>query len=105
MHNAGSRHYYDMAIMAQSAVKQEALDDLELLEQVIDFKNKFYPASWAKFDEAKPNTLKLVAPDFRLNELKKDYKAMEYMILDKYLKFEEIIETLQTLEDEINSLG
>jgi len=99
-----SRHYYDMTIMAQSTVKQEALDDLELLEQVIDFKNKFYPANWAKFDEAKPNTLKLIPPDFRLNELKKDYKAMEHMIFDKHLKFEEIIETLQALEDEINSL-
>ncbi|MCH9740402.1 MAG: nucleotidyl transferase AbiEii/AbiGii toxin family protein [Epsilonproteobacteria bacterium] len=98
-----SRHYYDMAIMAKSDVKQEALDDLLLLEQVVDFKIKFYPATWAKFEDAKPNTLKLVPPMFRLNELKKDYKAMASMIFDKYLSFDEIIDTLQKLEDEINS--
>ncbi len=99
-----SRHYYDMAIMAKADVKNEALFDLELLQQVIDFKNKFYPATWAEFDKAKPNTLKLVPPGFRIAELKKDYKAMEHMIFDKYLTFEEILKTLQALEDEINSL-
>ena len=99
-----SRHYYDMAIMAKADVKNEALSDLELLQQVIDFKNKFYPAAWAEFDKAKPNTLKLVPPDFRIDELKKDYKAMEHMIFDKYLTFEEVLKTLQALENEINSL-
>ena len=99
-----SRHYYDMAIMAKSDVKNEALSDLELLQQVIDFKNKFYPATWAEFDKAKPNTLKLVPPEYRIDELKADYKAMEHMIFDKYLAFDEILEILQALEDEINSL-
>ncbi|MGK0469498.1 MAG: L-rhamnose isomerase, partial [Clostridium sp.] len=37
-------------------------------------------------------------------ELEKDYKAMENMIFDKYISFDEIIKTLQELEIEINSL-
>ena len=100
-----SRHYYDMAMMAKSDIKDKALSDLELLQQVIDFKNKFYPATWAKFDTAKPDTLKLVPSDFRIDELKKDYKAMENMIFDKQLSFEKILHTLKVLEDEINALG
>lgn len=99
-----SRHYYDLAIMAKSAVKDEALSDLELLEQVVEFKNKFYPASWAKFDDAKPGSLRFVPPAFRVEELRKDYKAMGHMIFDKYLEFDEIMEVLEALEDEINSL-
>ncbi len=99
-----SRHYYDLAIMAKSDVKIEALTDMELLEKVIDFKNKFYPASWAKFDEAKPNTLKLVPPEYRLEALKKDYKSMEHMIFDKKLTFEEIVKILKQLEIEINNI-
>jgi len=99
-----ARHYYDLAMMAKSGVRNEALADLELLEQVVDFKMKFYPATWAKFDEAKPGTLKLVPSAFRMGELAKDYKAMENMIFDKQLSFEEIISTLQDLEDEINAL-
>jgi hypothetical protein len=97
-----SRHYYDLAIMAESDVKDIALDDMELLHQVIDFKQKFYPATWAKFEEAIPNTLKLLPPIYRMVELKKDYKAMESMIFDKHLEFDEIIEILQNLENEIN---
>jgi hypothetical protein len=97
-----SRHYYDLAIMAQSMVKNEALSDFVLLQQVVDFKNKFYPTSWAKFDDAKKGTLKLIPPVYRMDTLKKDYKSMEQMIFDKKLSFEEIIIILQNLEDEIN---
>jgi hypothetical protein len=99
-----SRHYYDVAVMAKSAVKNEAIKDLELLKTVVEFKKKFYPAAWAKFDDATPDSLKLLPPSFRVEELRKDYKAMEHMIFDKYLEFDEIVEILKALEDEINSL-
>ena len=100
-----SRHYYDLACMAKSSIKTEALSDLRLLQQVVDFKRKFYPATWAKFEEAKPGSLKLVPPEYRIKELKADYKAMEQMIFDKELSFEEILKILQELEDDINSFS
>ncbi|NKQ40968.1 MAG: nucleotidyl transferase AbiEii/AbiGii toxin family protein [Sulfurovum sp.] len=99
-----SRHYYDLAIMAKASVKEEALADRELLKQVVAFKKKFYPAAWAKFDEATPGTLKLFPEVYRIDALAKDYKAMEHMIFDKHLSFEDIMETLQVLEDEINAI-
>jgi len=99
-----SRHYYDLAIMAKSAVKADALLDVELLAEVVAFKQKFYPAAWAKFEEAKPGSIKLLPPAFRIDELAKDYRAMKHMIFDKPLSFEEIMEILHTLEDEINAL-
>lgn len=72
-----SRHYYDLAMMAQNEVKDEALADLELLKNVVEFKQKFYPRTWAKYEEAVPETLKLLPPEFRLDSLEKDYKAMQ----------------------------
>lgn len=99
-----SRHYYDLAMMAKSDVKDEALKDLELLEQVVDFKLKFYPATWAKFEDAKVGTLKLLPSDAHLKSLEKDYSAMQSMIFDKKITFKELLETLKNLEDEINSL-
>ena len=98
-----SRHYYDLAMMAKNEVKEEALADLELLKNVVDFKQKFYPRTWAKYEEAIPGTLKLLPPEFRLDSLEKDYKAMGNMIFDKYISFEEIIDSLRDLESEINS--
>ena len=99
-----SRHYYDLAMMVQSEVKNEALADLELLKNVVDFKQKFYPRTWAKYEEAVPGTLKLLPPEFRLDSFEKDYKAMQNMIFDKYISFEEIINILENLEKEINEI-
>jgi len=99
-----SRHYYDLAIMAKSYVKDKAFEEIELLEKVVEFKKKFYPVNWASYDTAKVGTLKLIPEDYRIEELKKDYKAMEHMIFDKKLEFEEIIGILKKLEVEINNL-
>ena len=100
-----SRHYYDLALMAKATVKDESLNDLDLLQEVIEFKSKFYIDKWSDYTSAKPSSLKLLPPSFRIDELKKDYKAMEHMIFDKHLTFEEIIKILKVLESEINSLG
>lgn len=99
-----SRHYYDLAVMAQEKVKGEALSELSLLESVVQFKQKFYPRGWAKYDEAKVGTLRLLPPEDRLTSLKQDYSAMSHMIFDKKMEFEDIIKILQDLEHEINSL-
>ena len=97
-----SRHYYDLSMMAQTTVKDDALEDMGLLEKVVDFKQKFYPRSWAKYEEAKPGTFRLLPPKERYGELKSDYTSMREMIFDKYLAFDEMMEILQRLEDEIN---
>lgn len=97
------RHYYDLAMMAKNnEVKDRALADFSLLEDVIRFKQKFYPTTWAKYEEIETNGLKLLPQDFRLNALEKDYKAMQNMIFDKRLTFFQIIDTLQSLEQEID---
>ncbi len=100
-----SRHYYDLARLALSDVKHKALADLEMLAAVVTFKQRFYPSAWAQYELAKPPTLKLIPPEARLSELAKDYQAMQNMIFDKPLSFAEVIQTLTTLEKEINALG
>jgi len=97
-----SRHYYDLAMMAKSPIKEKALADLELLSSVVAFKQKFYPRGWAKYEDAKVGTLKLLPPSFRLASLEKDYASMQNMIFDKRIEFDEIIEVLGELEGEIN---
>lgn len=98
------RHYYDLAMMANSDVKVRALSDLELLENVVEFKQRFYTCNWAKYEEAKPGKLKLLPPDYRYKELKEDYQAMQNMIFGKHIDFKEIISILGKLEEEINAL-
>src|SRR5690606_1557578 len=100
-----ARHYYDLVWLARSLeVRKEALGDLALLKEVADFKQQFYSATWAKYELAKPGSLRLLPPDIRFPELQKDYQKMQNMIFDKKLSLDEIMKTLGQLEKEINAL-
>lgn len=99
-----SRHYYDLYRMADTSIKQSAFESIDLLEKVVEFKIKFYPRNWAKYHEAKPGTLKLVPLKYRFSDLKKDYQNMKDMLYGDIPEFEDIIERLKLLEDEINNL-
>ncbi len=100
-----SRHYYDLAMMARDeATKSAALSDLELLHSVVAFKTKFYPASWANYDLAKPGTFKLLPPNHKFKRLADDYKQMQVMFYGEVPAFDDLMEKLQRLEDEINTL-
>lgn len=100
-----SRHYYDLARLAQSDVKREALADMALLAKVVAFKQRFYPAAWACYETAAPGSLRIVPPDYRLAELEKDFAAMQPMIFDKPLSWAQVMEILAALEQEINAPG
>lgn len=99
-----SRHYYDLAMMAAAPVKDAALADLALLEDVVAFKQRFYRRPWAHYDLAKPGTFRLVPAEHVLAAIEKDYVQMRTMIFGRYPDFDEIIETLRRLETEINEL-
>ena len=89
--------------MALSPVKDQALSNFGLLESVVDFKQRFYPRGWARYDLAKPDTFQLLPTDHILSALRRDYAAMEHMIFGKIPEFDEIIRTLGLLQSEINS--
>jgi len=100
-----SRHYYDLAMMiADNSVKQAAFDNMDLLRSVVAFKTKFYPSSWANYDLAKPGTFRLLPAEGNLNNLAHDYSQMKVMFFGDILPFEDIIKSLQQLENEINAL-
>ncbi|MDD5022467.1 MAG: nucleotidyl transferase AbiEii/AbiGii toxin family protein [Endomicrobiaceae bacterium] len=99
-----SRHYYDLFKMANSEIKSRAFENIELLKDVVNFKNKFYHYSWAKYEDAKPGTFHLYPSEHNLNTLKSDYKEMESMIFGNYPAWTDILESMKNLEKEINSL-
>lgn len=99
-----SRHYYDLYRMAQTPLKDIAFSRLNLLKTVVDFKIKFYPRAWAKYDEAIPPTLKLIPPDYRFSALSADYDAMKDMLYGEIPSFDEVMSGIRVLEEEINLL-
>ncbi len=100
-----SRHYYDLAMMAAAPVKDAALGDLPLLEDVVVFKQRFYRRPWARYDLARPGTFKLHPSSHVLAAVEKDYAQMRNMIFGHYPPFDAVMAALQALENEINALG
>jgi len=99
-----SRHYYDVARIAQSPVADAALADAELREDARQRREVYFPSGWAKIGEAVPGTLRLVPCDKLRVAVERDYEAMSGMIHGDGLPFEEVIEVLSTLEARINTL-
>jgi len=97
-----SRHYYDLYCMDKSPVKERAYADLELLERVVRFKDRFYPAGSAHYELAKPGTMHLIPPGDCINALQDDYEHMKNMIFGEQPDFGDIMDCIQRLEQEIN---
>jgi len=89
-----SRHYYDLAKLASSPIREQALADLGLLAEVVMFKKRFYQSGWANYQTAKPGSFKLLPNESVLQELRKDYQAMRNMIYGDYPKFDVLVEIL-----------
>ena len=98
-----SRHYYDLYCMARSPVKDRALADTDLLARVVAFKDKFYRCPWARYDLAKPGTMRLMPPEYNVPKLIEDYEHMQNMIFGEKPDFEIILLTVYQLEKEINN--
>lgn len=100
-----SRHYYDLVMMAADPdVKKAALADMDLLHTVVAFKARFYPTSWAHYELSCPPTLRLLPPEHNLKALADDYKQMQVMLFGAVPSFDELMQTLEQLEIQINAM-
>jgi hypothetical protein len=99
-----SRHYYDLYKLATSSIRAAALTSPKLLEDVVAFKRRFYPSTWAHYDLAIPGTFRLLPTDaVHIRELERDYADMQVMLFGESPVFEAILDTLRVLENDINS--
>ena len=98
-----SRHYYDLYRLSRSPIRDKALARLDLLQKVVDFKMKFYRSAWAKYEEARPGSLRLLPPAERVADLRKDYQSMQPMLFGTIPGFEDILTELAALEKMVNN--
>jgi len=75
---------------------------IELLAKVGLHKEVFFPAAWARYPDAKTETLRLVPHASRIPELEQEYRKMREMIFGKALAFKDPIGLLGIMEAEIN---
>ena len=99
-----ARHYYDLYQMSRSDVKERAFRRKELLEQDVKFKLKFYYARNASYETAQIGTVRLVPSKSAIKDLSLDYDHMKDMIYGEKPSFDEIMESITRLEEDINGL-
>jgi len=97
-----SRHYYDLVKLVEAGIGARALERLDLLAAVAAHKDIFFADAAAKYDEAKPGSLRLVPPLSRQAELRDDYRKMREMIFGLPPSFEHLLEVLAETERQIN---
>ena len=88
--------------MAGHAEIAPALANNDLRQQVADWKSRFFPSTWARYDLAKPGTFRLAPPEFRMAELDNDYREMQPMFLKEPPPFATVVKELSELEKRIN---
>jgi hypothetical protein len=98
-----ARHYADFAALWRHPRGPEAAARLDLLERVRLHKSRYFASSWAHYETAVPGTLRLLPPESRLGELRRDYQAMEPMFLSTPLKFDEVLAILREAEQSLNA--
>ena len=99
-----ARHLYDVYCMTNSSVKAHAFARKELLEKDVIFKQKFYYAKSAHYETATLKDISLIPASHIMDAVKQDYFAMKNMIYGEYPEFEDIIEQLKKLENEVHNL-
>ena len=66
-------------------------------------KSVFFKTAWARYDTARPGTLRLTPSDKTVRELRQDYLGMQPMFFRTPTPFEEILSSLPEMEAQINS--
>lgn len=99
-----SRHWHDLAILADHEIGKASISNRALLEDVVKHKNVFFRASYSNYDACLSGGLRLVPKAPLLEALAADYAKMiaAGMFESEPPSFDSTIARLQKLEQQIN---
>lgn len=98
-----SRHYYDVHRLCATAHKQRALENVDLLAQVVAIRVGFFTPKSA-YSSITPASLRLQPPDHVRKMLEADYRDMQDMLFGERPSFDAILKTISELEADVNAL-
>lgn len=98
-----SRHYYDVYCLYHSKIKQNALNNKDLLINISKFRKNFFRTNKTCMDAFTSRKIVLIPNKDVLKLIEKDYALMQDMIYKNPPPFKSIIKILRLLQKEINS--
>ena len=100
-----SRHIYDLAMMSNAGIGDNALSNESLYRRVIEHRRKFIGLKDFNYDELYPSTLRVVPVGSIAEKWREDYEAMrEEMIFGDAPTYEELIDTVTALNEQVANL-
>jgi hypothetical protein len=100
-----SRHWYDVAKLADHEIGTTAITELHLLEDVVKYKKAFFNSAYARYEDCLNGNLRLYPSNDEMRQkLKEDYEQMinSGMFREEPPSFENILECMRELESTIN---
>jgi hypothetical protein len=99
-----SRHWYDLAMLADRDIGQAALSNRVLLADVVRHKKVLFNASYANYDACLEGSLQLIPAEKALLTLQDDYQRMveSGMFIGEPGNFTSLVDRLRRLEAVIN---
>jgi hypothetical protein len=97
-----SRHHYDLACLYRHEYGQLAMKDFGLLASVVEHKKVFFREAAARYDLAKPGSLRVCPPDVHVAQIRSDYRDMREMFFAEAPPFDTVMADLRELEDRVN---
>ncbi len=101
-----SRHYYDLSMLYKAGFAERAMENSEILQDVIKNKTFLFPSAWTNYGLIWADSLKLFPAAGRLSDLEKDYALTKEMMLFGGFKpsFEDVLRDITTLEEKMKIL-
>jgi hypothetical protein len=98
-----SRHHYDLSRLYRHDYGQLAITDVGLLASVVEHKKVFFREAGARYDLARPGSLRVCPPDSHVAQIRSDYRDMREMFFGETPPFDQVIADLKEVEDRVNS--
>ena len=104
-HARYSRHWYDLYMLAEKGIADQACSDIQLLRDVIEIEQCFFVSKYSNFEECLKGNFSLVPSGIVLEGLRNDYNAMlkSNMIYGEIPQFDQIIKSMKAIQDKINT--
>jgi hypothetical protein len=96
------KHYTDVAALWGHPTRTKALARMDVLQDVIRHKSRFFASSWANYGTAVPGTFHLMPAEHRYEELARDLEAMRPMFLAEAPTFTVLLKLLKEAEEGLN---
>ena len=102
--NRLSRHWHDLAVLSQHSIGQAAIENIDLLMDVIKYKKIFFSTNYAQYDLCLQGKFKFFPDKSHIMSLHSDYNQMIQagMFSQTPLSFEQIVTLLKKLQESIN---